>query len=108
MRLISTSKLVSYVNSFNVYQLHLFHPAGDQPYAYQMVRTDAKEQKLDAFVVPKSLQHSDAGCSEVAMVMEGEKDIPTSSGGATGDRGGQPGTQDDSLGLQQGRLVYCF
>ena len=31
----------------------------DKPsYAYQMVRTDSKEQKLDAFVVPKSLQLS--------------------------------------------------
>ena len=27
-------------------------------YAYQMVRTDSKEQKLEAFVVPKSLQIS--------------------------------------------------
>lgn len=29
----------------------------DKPsYAYQIVRTDAKEQKLDAFVLPRSLQ----------------------------------------------------
>ena len=90
-----------------------FYPAENQPYAYQMVRTDAKEQKLDAFVVPKSLQHSDAS-SEVAMEMEGEKEIPVSSGVASGDRGGQPGSQDRSLEndsgstLQQERLVYCF
>lgn len=31
--------------------------AVDKPfYPYQMVRTDSKEQKLDAFVVPRSLQ----------------------------------------------------
>ena len=37
--------------------LCVFFSSVDKPsYAYQMVRTDSKEQKLDAFVVPRSLQ----------------------------------------------------
>ena len=31
---------------------------GDRVYAYQMVRTDCREQKLDAFVVPKEVGQS--------------------------------------------------
>ena len=36
-------------------------------YAYQMVRTDAKEQKLDAFFVPKSLREQQLPQSSVLM-----------------------------------------
>ena len=38
--------------------------AGDRVYAYQMVRTDSREQKLDAFVVPKEV-----GLSSLATKM---------------------------------------
>lgn len=57
----------------------LFHTADKQPtYAYHMVRTDAREQKLDAFVIPKGLEqpdkgsHSQAGASGSCGEMEGE------------------------------------
>ena len=68
-------------------------PSADkQPYAYQMVRTDAREQKLDAFVVPESLQSADSGpeASVVAMETEGETEVPS----VTGDQSGQSGVQD--------------
>ena len=38
------------------YAIILYSDSDKPSYAYQMVRTDSKEQKLDAFVVPKSLQ----------------------------------------------------
>ena len=52
---------------------------GDKPtYAYQMVRVDAKEQKLDAFMVPGSLQQQqqhDDGLSE----REGSQSMDTTT-----------------------------
>ena len=45
-------------------------------YAYQMVRTDAKEQKLDAFFVPESLREQQlpqsSGLIERALSMSGD------------------------------------
>ena len=59
------------------------------PYAYQMVRTDAKEQKLDAFFVPESLR---------------EQQLPQSSGlmeGAlSGD--GREVTGEESMEVEEG------
>lgn len=44
--------------------MYLCIPPPEKPsYAYQMVRTDSREQKLDAFVVPKSLQLREEGAS---------------------------------------------
>ena len=44
----------------------------DKPsYAYQMVRTDSKEQKLEAFVVPRSLQVSAA---QSTLELSGDKE----------------------------------
>ena len=92
-------------------------PSADkQPYAYQMVRTDAREQKLDAFVVPESLQSADSGpeASVVAMETEGETGVPS----VTEDQSGQSGVQDqgantvrkkpDSSFSQRERFVRNF
>lgn len=49
-------------------------------YAYQMVRTDAREQKLDAFVVPKSLQETTESNSETMEVQEAG---PSGMGGSS-------------------------
>ena len=57
-----------------------------------MVRTDAKEQKLDAFVVPASLQCADSGpeASVVTMETEGETEVPS----GTEDQSGPSSAQD--------------
>ncbi len=45
-------------------------------YAYHLVRTDAREQKLDAFVVPRSLQGevSEGGGGDEEAGERGEKE----------------------------------
>ena len=57
-----------------------------------MVRTDAREQKLDAFVVPESLQCADSGpeASVVTMETDGETEVPS----GTEDQSGQSSAQD--------------
>ena len=44
-----------------------------------MVRTDAREQKLDAFVVPESLQCAASGpeASVITMETKGETEVPS-------------------------------
>ena len=81
-----------------------------------MVRTDAREQKLDGFVVPESLQCADSGpeASVVAMETEGETGVPSVSG----DQSGQSDVQDqggntvrkkpDSSLSQKERFVLNF
>lgn len=44
-------------------------------YAYQMVRTDSREQKLDAFLVPKSLKEQQLPSSQSMDVIEGASGI---------------------------------
>ena len=45
--------------------VYMYFLIGDRVYAYQMVRTDSREQKLDAFVIPKEV-----GQSSLATNME--------------------------------------
>jgi DNA mismatch repair protein MLH1 len=50
-------------------------------YAYQMVRTDSREQKLDAFLVPKSLKEQQLPSHGQSMdVIEGAGGDPLSGG----------------------------
>ena len=48
-------------------------------YAYQMVRTDSKEQKLDAFLIPKSLQQDNQ--SEMCISPENTRSMSSETGG---------------------------
>lgn len=49
------------------------HKSGDKLYAHQMVRTDAREQKLDAFLQPMPKQQSPS-IPETVQVVEKQKD----------------------------------
>ena len=77
--------MVAQVNSFEgtnelcvlvwliVTHAHTISPAGKQTaptYAYQMVRTDSKEQKLDAFFGPQSSQQSQSSVSSPPEPMD--------------------------------------
>ena len=54
-------------------------------YAYQMVRTDSREQKLDAFLVPKSLKEQQLP-SQSMDVIEGASGDSCSLSGGKGER----------------------
>ena len=54
-------------------------------YAYQMVRTDSREQKLDAFLVPKSLKEQQLP-SQSMDVIEGASGDSRSLSGGQGER----------------------
>ena len=54
-------------------------------YAYQMVRTDSKEQKLDAFLVPKSLKEQQLP-SQSMDVIEGASGDSLSGAGGQGEK----------------------
>lgn len=64
-----------------------FSPPDKPSYAYQMVRTDSREQKLEAFVVPRSLQisapKSSAELSGRPSQREGGREIEVSIGGGS-------------------------
>ena len=45
-------------------------------YAYQMVRTDAKERTLDAFVVPKPLPHRSTAVADTSQPGSSEEEHP--------------------------------
>ena len=81
----------------------LYIPLLEKPsYAYQMVRTDSREQKLDAFVVPKSLQLQEGGAGShlgLSQMMESctqEKEGGGGGGGGGGDRAGRSETCEGS------------
>ena len=57
-----------------------------------MVRTDAREQKLDAFIVPESLQCADSGPEVRVVTMETERETEVPSG--TEDQSGPSSAQD--------------
>ena len=67
-----------------------------------MVRTDSREQKLDAFVVPKSLQlregraGSHLGQSQMMESCTHEKEGGGGGGGGGGDMAGRSGTCEGS------------
>ncbi|XP_071157795.1 DNA mismatch repair protein Mlh1-like isoform X1 [Mytilus edulis] len=61
----------------------------DKPYAHQMVRTDSRDQKLDAFVKPKqveSLINSTSTCMEVNETSKGSSGIDPPKCGANSKR----------------------
>lgn len=64
-------------------------------YAYQMVRTDSKEQKLDAFVIPKSLQQDSQSVTEMYVSPDNTHSMSTGTDFLND-------TPDSSLGSQSG------
>ena len=78
-------------------------------YAYQMVRTDAKEQKLDAFVIPKSLQET-AAEETCSVAMETQEE--TAGGDAEVEvlrvEGGQTGSEHGGCSKKERSSCVCL
>lgn len=64
--------------------------SADQVYAHHMVRTDSKDQKLDAFlqVTPSGTKDKSSSSSSSSRY---QRDVGVAGGGGGGDGGQQPG-----------------
>ena len=81
--------------------LHI--PPPEKPsYAYQMVRTDSREQKLDAFVVPKSLQLREGGASSRLGQSQVMESCTLEREGVRGGGGGGGGVGTERSGIGEG------